>query len=370
MKLFNLFFLMFISCLFFSEITYAQDQTINGNLEVDGWIKSKYDRTIYFGNNQKLYGNNERNLVYHSNNDAYTSMIFYNKQGLRHGHVFGSGSDGQNFGLLDGDGQWSYQAVKDNYTAFHINNSEKMRIEDNGFVGIGTATPTTKLDVSGNIKSRTRTFYLGDNQKLTANNNQYLQYYSNNSTITSFILYDKEGTNYGRLYGAENGANFGLLDGDGQWSYQAVKDNYTAFHINNSEKMRIEDNGFVGIGTTTPQNKLDVCGIIRGSEIVVEEDWCDYVFEENYDLKTIEEEQAHIAKNGHLSGFESEAVMAGEIQIGDVTKRQQQKIEEQMLYIIELNEENKELGQKHDDLSQKYDDLLKLVSELQSQIQK
>jgi len=109
-----------------------------------------------------------------------------------------------------------------------------------------------------------------------------LYYRSNNSSYTQLIMRDKENVNYGRIYGSGNGANFGLLDGDGNWSYLAAKDNYTSFRINNSEKMRIRTDGNVGIGTTTPDNKLDVNGIIRAKEIKVESGWSDYVFYDDY----------------------------------------------------------------------------------------
>jgi len=46
--------------------------------------------------------------------------------------------------------------------------------------------------------------------------------------------------------------------------------------------------GHVGIGTTNPQHKLDVCGTGRFKEILVEEDWCDFVFEPEYCLTTLE----------------------------------------------------------------------------------
>lgn len=85
--------------------------------------------------------------------------------------------------------------------------------------------------------------------------------------------------------------------------------------------------------------------------------WPDYVFEEEYDLKPIEEEQTYILKNGHLSGFESAEVMAGGISVGDITTRQQIKIEEQMLYIIQLNDLLKQQQEQISILNSKLEEL-------------
>lgn len=97
-------------------------------------------------------------------------------------------------------------------------------------------------------------------------------------------------------------------------------------------------NGKLGINTNTPQNALDVCGKIRGDEVIIENNWCDYVFYKNYKLPTLIQEAQHIEEKGHLIGFESEEDMNGEIHLSDVTKRQQVKIEEVMLHLIEMNE--------------------------------
>jgi len=119
----------------------------------------------------------------------------------------------------------------------------------------------------------------------------------------------------------------------------------------NPDRMRIDEDGNVGIGTPTPGNKLEVNGTIRTKEIIVETvGWPDYVFYDDYNLPTLEEEEKHIEANGHLMGFESEKDMAGEIQLGDVTERQQAKIEEMMLHLIEIKKEVKQLKEENEQL--------------------
>lgn len=120
-----------------------------------------------------------------------------------------------------------------------------------------------------------------------------------------------------------------------------------------------EDGGRVGIGTSTPENKLDVCGRIRADEVVIEGDWCDYVFAADYQLPTILEQKTFINTHGHLKNFQSEEDMNGQIQVGDIQQRQQKTIEEMMLYLIALKEEMEVLKTKNEALEKRTTDLEK-----------
>jgi hypothetical protein len=134
--------------------------------------------------------------------------------------------------------------------------------------------------------------------------------------------------------------------------------------VNNDHHFAIERTGNIGIGTTSPVSMLDVrgdayverlgvgtlastyavevCGTIRSKEVIVEVNgWCDYVFAEDYDLRSIDSLREFIAENGHLPEVPSALeVEEGGIGLGEMNKVLLKKVEELTLYIIDLKAEN------------------------------
>lgn len=108
-------------------------------------------------------------------------------------------------------------------------------------------------------------------------------------------------------------------------------------------------NGSVGIGTETPNTnyKLNVNGKIRAQEVKVETaNWPDYVFETQYHLMPLQELEIFINKNKHLPEMpNAKQLEANGVELGDMVKLQQKKIEELTLYLIE---KNKELDKERD----------------------
>ncbi|MGS2738794.1 hypothetical protein [Sinomicrobium sp. M5D2P17] len=103
-----------------------------------------------------------------------------------------------------------------------------------------------------------------------------------------------------------------------------------------STRIIMRKDGNVGIGTTNPGTwKLAVNGNIRAKEIKVETGWSDFVFEDNYNLPTLEEVEQHIKEKGHLKDIPSaKEVEANGIFLGEMNAKLLQKIEELMLYTI------------------------------------
>jgi hypothetical protein len=117
------------------------------------------------------------------------------------------------------------------------------------------------------------------------------------------------------------------------------------FAIGGAEKMRINNNGEVGIGTA-PQNgySLVVEGKVGVRELRVDASgpWPDYVFSGNYNLKSLEEISEFVSANKHLPGIPSveEVKKEGNYNVGELQIKQLEKIEELYLYVLQLKNEN------------------------------
>jgi len=123
-----------------------------------------------------------------------------------------------------------HNSASDEYATF----SEKMVIDQNGNVGIGTASPRERLELYGN--------FLG-----TAN-----------STLYSHNLYYDTAWKYGEA--GFGGATMRMIDSEVQF-WNAPNDNATANSAATIvQRMTIAENGNVGIGAASPAYKLDVHG--------------------------------------------------------------------------------------------------------------
>jgi hypothetical protein len=101
------------------------------------------------------------------------------------------------------------------------------------------------------------------------------------------------------------------------------------------------EQGFYGIGTTTPTEKLSVNGKIRAHEIKVEmANWPDFVFKKDYPLMTLTELDSFIQLNGHLPNMPAakEAERDG-VDLGEMNRKLLQKIEELALHLIEKDKQ-------------------------------
>lgn len=83
--------------------------------------------------------------------------------------------------------------------------------------------------------------------------------------------------------------------------------------------------------------QLDNTGLLRSRAVKVDrQTWADYVFEENYNLRTLKEVENFIIQNGHLPEIQSrEEIIENGLDLGDMLEKMMMKIEELTLYQIE-----------------------------------
>ncbi|WP_316632567.1 hypothetical protein [uncultured Flavobacterium sp.] len=133
-----------------------------------------------------------------------------------------------------------------------------------------------------------------------------------------------------------------------------------------SEQMRITGSGNVGIGTTNPQNKLDVNGTIHSKEVKVDMiGWSDFVFKKEYNLPTLAEVEKHINEKGHLENIPSEnEVLKDGINLGEMNAKLLQKIEELTLYSIQQSKEIEVLKEENKSFKTLSERLLKIEQKM------
>lgn len=108
----------------------------------------------------------------------------------------------------------------------------------------------------------------------------------------------------------------------------------------------------IGIGTSnftdgSDTYRLSVKGKVRAEEVKVYNTWADYVFAKNYNLKPLAEVEEFISQNGHLPNVPSaKEITEKGLELGEMAKIQQEKIEELILYIIAQNKRIEALEQK------------------------
>jgi len=150
------------------------------------------------------------------------------------------------------------------------------------------------------------------------------------------------GVNFYHTNAADRMLALGLL-GDGD----EVRRFYVAYGHeapwNSSLGFHLLPNGNLGIGTTTPRERLSVNGNIRAREVKVETaNWPDYVFEECYVLTPLSELETYIKTNKHLPGIPSarEAEADG-IGLAEMNRKLLEKVEELTLHLIEREKDGK-----------------------------
>lgn len=260
-----------------------------------------------------------------------------------------------------------------------------------GNVGIGTANPILKFQVDisgtatnyGSVGGADISIFLKNNNTTAGNMNiisfgdassygiahigtiinhsnhsgkLFFATRPNGSSITQRLIIDENGyvgigtsnPSMGRLQvnqsidNSDNGVS--VLNSTGVRAVRLWTDtnnSYLYSGVTGQASLILNNTGNVGIGTTTPQNKLDVNGTIHSKEVKVDlTGWPDYVFEKSYKLTPLSELKSYLDTNKHLPEIPSASeVEQHGLKLGEMNALLVKKIEELTLYLIQQQEQ-------------------------------
>ena len=231
-----------------------------------------------------------------------------------------------------------------------------------GKVGIGTTQPQAALHVNGSIyggetngalKLESKTGYVTIGASGTAN--------LAISTDRTRFFFNKPIRNSSGIYDASTRANL-QLQTNGNTRMTILYSNGNVGIGTTTPAYKLDVNGTmranqfistsnVGIGTTTPNYLLDVNGTIRAKEILVNSGSADFVFVEDYNLRSLKEVQQFIIENGHLPEIQSaEQMEKNGVSVNELQIKLLQKIEELTLYLILQEQTIQDLQQQVEQL--------------------
>ncbi len=174
-----------------------------------------------------------------------------------------TGSEDTNNVKIAGDRLWFgfgdvnnvFAKAISNGLQFFTNNNSRITIQSNGQVGIGTTSPQTTLDVSANDTNNVIT--TGNIAAIRITNRDGTTV--NNMEELSFVGNDSGGT--GLRNSAIMGVNLNHTPGAMSGSMAFITRNAGTF----SEKMRLDSNGNLGIGTTSPSGRLSIASVFSNT---------------------------------------------------------------------------------------------------------
>lgn len=314
-----------------------------------------------------------------------------------------SGSERSYFQLLGNDFKVATSANnEDGRLILRTNGTDRVFILPNGNTGIATNTPAARLHVEGDIIAQDASpgiFFRAPNDPSTIG---FMQIIGNNmmvgtgisttmplriftagaerAVITSNGLFGFGTTSPGADFHLDFGSSlnfepviinfsggtrqilfrrqnvsFGMMEfAQDVMSLGTTGLDHLVFRTNNTERMRIDQNGRIAMNTFSvpAAYRLAVNGQIICTDITTLPfgSWPDYVFTDDHPRMTLDKLEYYIREHKRLPGIPSAQKIKEEgLQLGSMQRMQMEKIEELTLYILELKKEIDELKKQMKD---------------------
>lgn len=264
--------------------------------------------------------------------------------------------------------------------SFQTQLTTRMTIDENGLVGIGTTNPTQALTVNGTdplLQMRNDNIdkgflqLLGSDMKVGTNStNEYGRLIFRTSGHDRMVVNYDGRVGLGTLFPYQslsiNATNPTLGLNIGETLYGSVSiDNATKNLViekasNGNGKLVINANGGIGYsihmtdngyfhygGGLTPNGYIfSVQSRVLATDFVslAVNNWPDYVFGDDYKLRSLAEVREFIEKNKHLPNIPPAAeIEKNGVQLGEMSKKLIEKVEELTLYVLQLQDQVDEL---------------------------
>ena len=247
----------------------------------------------------------------------------------------------------------------------------RMLIDENGQVGIGTTTPSSVLTINGTnpiVQFRNGEVdkgfvqLLNDDIKIGTNiTNTTGKFIVRTKGVDRFTINDD---GYG-VFGSSTSDGLITMNGPNQSGINFLNANLVQGSITATSSaldIHRDNPGYIRIRTGSdgmwfkPSGQISVGGggqsatgyvlSIEGKAIAAEfrvlapGSWPDYVFSNNYSLKPLAEIKKYIKENNHLPNIPAASeIEKNGIPLGEMSKNLMEKVEELTLYIIDLQEQ-------------------------------
>lgn len=248
----------------------------------------------------------------------------------------------------------------------------RMTINENGQVGIGTTNPATALAINGtnpilqlrngdvdkgfiqlvndDIKIGVNSANTNGNLIVRSDGTDRVWFHNNgkvsmgvDQTYGSQLIIGNNNATAGITFFNENTNTFNISSWGGNAFVETMGDQLI-LRSGSGANLYLKNDGRVTVGLVSPalNHRLTVLGKIMCYDVTTSPtyEWPDYVFGDDYKLRPLSEVKAFIEKNKHLPNIPPAAeIEKNGLQLGDMSKRLMEKVEELTLYILQQQEQ-------------------------------